>query len=1013
MTIGPKNDPRPLILHVDSETGIPYRLAESDSITVGNINLTTINNASYTPGVGPGGIDPTAINVTSLQGTGTFFLTALTGTFVLTATTGVFATTSYVGDQLAGYCGPGLGSPAQGDMAYYNGGWQKLPRGTVDQVLTIDGSPLLPTWKTSTGSVSIPVTINQGGSNYTGPYETNGLLYFNGTRFTSNTQLTFDGTTLDAPNLILDNPLPVAEGGTGLTTIPTNNQVLYSNGSNLVGNSNLTFNGTTLTANTLNLTNSLTVAHGGTGRTSLNAGELLIGDGTNAVTYVSQNKFETTSYSRSNYLLTSVSVTGLNGTGVFTTTAFATANYFNKNSDTLPITRGGTGRTSFTDKYIPFYNNSTTSFGENGNLYFDSATTSLVSKTLVLADALGTAYGGTGVTSLNLVNLNDLGSTALAVTKGGTGRTSFVTGAIYANSTTSIERHEGLTDLAGFADNNPFDPFGSPPTYYPNYAALPFIGTTGRYVRLQTGQTPGGPSQYGKVLRLYDPGFPVFGTPGYIAEPRWEFLPLSGLQDVTSTVNNAGNNAPLIYDFANSVWKPQYTNGGDGFNFNSNLNFSATNPSSVSATYQYGSPIVWQYGFNAGLDAQVTATNGWWGGLELSSWIGDALLPELDNYYITNKTGYYPSANLSIVSLSATTVSATTYLNLTGTWDLSTLNSYYVNVSGDSANAGFHFSSVSANGMVLSATAAAAIPLQVRFASGSTASHAVFASADGTEIARLNLRGTNNLFFGKSAGNSWSTGSNNVAIGHQASQFLSTGSDTVAIGSNANYNSTTSQRNTSIGSNAGGYPGTSTDNVNIGYFAGYTQTGSFNISVGPSVNYATVGARNVGVGYQALHRNTSGTGNIGLGYRAGYGFSSTATNNIAIGHDSNITEPTTFSNTIVIGSGIASTASNQTIIGHPQTSSTLIRGALSATSYVNAPLTSGTFSTGDVLYYNGSVWVKLAKPANPAVLLIDDLNGTGLPYWEEAPNTSPSTSYVLQVDTDGSNNPGAIYWGTK
>jgi hypothetical protein len=55
----------------------------------------------------------------------------------------------------------------------------------------------------------------------------------------------------------------------------------------------------------------------------------------------------------------------------------------------------------------------------------------------------------------------------------------------------------------------------------------------------------------------------------------------------------------------------------------------------------------------------------------------------------------------------------------------------------------------------------------------------------------------------------------------------------------------------------------------------------------------------------------------------------------------------------------------------------------------------------------------LTKPANPAVLLIDELNGTGLPYWEEAPNTSPSTSYVLQVDTDGSNNPGAIYWGTK
>ena len=77
MTIGPKPNPRPIILHVDSETGIPYRLAESDSITVGNINLTTINNESYSPGVGPGGIDPTAINVTSLQGTGVLLTTGI------------------------------------------------------------------------------------------------------------------------------------------------------------------------------------------------------------------------------------------------------------------------------------------------------------------------------------------------------------------------------------------------------------------------------------------------------------------------------------------------------------------------------------------------------------------------------------------------------------------------------------------------------------------------------------------------------------------------------------------------------------------------------------------------------------------------------------------------------------------------------------------------------------------------------------------------------------------------
>jgi hypothetical protein len=946
MTIGPKNDPRPLILHVDSETGIPYRLAESDSLTVPNLTVTNINGESYTPGVGPGGIDPTAINVTSLQGTGAFFLTALTGTFVLTATTGVFATTSYVNDELANYCGP-LTTPAQGDIAYYDGTWQRLSRGSADQVLTLDGSPLLPSWKTSTGSVSIPVAISEGGSNYTGPYENNGLLYFNGTRYTSNTQLTFDGTTLATNTLTLTTPLSVANGGTGNTAVPTANQVIYSDGTKLVSEAGFEYNPTTnkFSVCEVGLTVALSVANGGTGGTTQETARTGLGLGT-----------------------------------------IATEN------SPLPANKGGTGTTTVPASGRVLISDGT-AFTSDSTLTFDTGTDTLSTNTLNLTNALATAYGGTG-------------------------RTSFVTGALYANSTTSIERHEGLTDLAGFADNNPYNPEypGSPPGpyyYYPNYAALPFVGFTGRYVRLQTGITAFTPPYpYGKVLTLYDPAPDLgFGpVSNFIAEPRWEFLdasdvgaqPANAQLDLLAAYADAAATGTLVYSYDGN-WTPLYANqadagkvlklvagegfvsptwGVDTFTDKANINSSSVTPSAVSATYQYGSPFVWQYGFDAGLDAQVTATNGWWGGLQLSSWIGDALLPELDNFYITNKTGYYPSANLSVVSLSATTVSATNYLNLTGTWDLSTLNSYYINVSGDSANAGFHFSSVSANGMVLSAAATASIPLQVRFASGSTASHAVFASADGTEIARLNLRGTNNLFLGKNSGNSWSTGSNNVAIGHQASQFLSTGSDTVAIGSNANYNSTTSQRNTSIGSNAGSYPGTSTDNVNIGYYAGYTQKGSFNVSIGPNVNYSNFGSGNVGLGYQALTRNTSGTGNIGVGYRAGYGFSSTASNNIAIGQDINITEPTTFSNTIVIGSGTNSTASNQTIIGHPQTSSTIIRGAVSAASYVNAPTTSGAFTSGDILYYNGSFWISLPKPTNQAVLIFQ--SGASYPSWIEA-----------------------------
>lgn len=74
---------------------------------------------------------------------------------------------------------------------------------------------------------------------------------------------------------------------------------------------------------------------------------------------------------------------------------------------------------------------------------------------------------------------------------------------------------------------------------------------------------------------------------------------------------------------------------------------------------------------------------------------------------------------------------------------------------------------------------------------------------------------------------------------------------------------------------------------------------------------------------------------------------------------------------------------------------------------------TSTLATGDLFYYNGTNIVNLGQPSNPAVLLNDPINGTGLPYWEEAPTSTPDTSYVLQVDIDSGNLPSQIYWGVK
>jgi len=351
MTIGPKVNPRPLILHVDSDTNIPYRLAESNEIVVDKITATEWS------GLPPGNV--TSIN--QLAGTGVFATTATNVTSF--AGTGVFATVSYVSNsfidnnqldtQLAQYVGP-YGSPSQGEVPYWDGGkWNGAAPGINGDVLTLDNG-LTPTWITPAGVISTPVAINLGGTNATGTPITNGVIYYNGTRYATNTNLTFNGTTLTANTIAATNPITVTNGGTGVTALGNlnvssfggslpinrggtnftgpyqNNSVLYFNQAvtAVSSSSNLTFNGTTLSANTIAATNPITVTNGGTGRNTLTAGNFLVGNGTSQVS--------------------------LQPTGNFLTTGTAAATYFPLTGQTLGVAQGGTGSTSFTSRGILF-----------------------------------------------------------------------------------------------------------------------------------------------------------------------------------------------------------------------------------------------------------------------------------------------------------------------------------------------------------------------------------------------------------------------------------------------------------------------------------------------------------------------------------------------------------------------------------------------------------------------------------------------------------------------------------
>jgi hypothetical protein len=351
-TIGPKPNPKPVILHVDSDTNIPYRLAESDVLVVSSITASSYNNLPTNLG---------ATSVTQLAGTGVFATTATNVSSF--AGTGVLATLTYVNSnfpnnaaidtQLEQYVGP-YGSPSTGEVPYWDGSkWNGAVPGIDGDVLTLDSG--VPAWLTPAGVISTPVAINLGGTNATGTPVTSGVIYYNGTRYATVSNLTFNGSVLAAPSLTLTNSLAVAQGGTGVTalgnlnltslggtlsvakggtnsTTQQNNGVLHFNNATtaITSVTSFTFNGTTLAAPALSLTTALPVNSGGTGQTTLATGNFLIGNGTSQVT--------------------------LTPTATFETTATAASKYFNKTTDVLPVSRGGTSSTSYTARGLLYYN---------------------------------------------------------------------------------------------------------------------------------------------------------------------------------------------------------------------------------------------------------------------------------------------------------------------------------------------------------------------------------------------------------------------------------------------------------------------------------------------------------------------------------------------------------------------------------------------------------------------------------------------------------------------------------
>lgn len=177
----------------------------------------------------------------------------------------------------------------------------------------------------------------------------------------------------------------------------------------------------------------------------------------------------------------------------------------------------------------------------------------------------------------------------------------------------------------------------------------------------------------------------------------------------------------------------------------------------------------------------------------------------------------------------------------------------------------------------------------------------------GHNCLRLNT-GPQNTAVGKSALAVNTTALGSTAVGFEA-LALSTGNNNTAVGANSSSSITTGGSNVSVGSD-------SLDSVT---------TQDRNVAVGTAALQQCASTDNTGVGYIAANAVTSGKQNTSLGAQSA-GTLTTGDNNVCIGYLSDVSGAAS-ADSIVIGAGVAATATAQTRIGGGNTTTLFMRGA--------------------------------------------------------------------------------------
>jgi hypothetical protein len=280
---------------------------------------------------------------------------------------------------------------------------------------------------------------------------------------------------------------------------------------------------------------------------------------------------------------------------------------------------------------------------------------------------------------------------------------------------------------------------------------------------------------------------------------------------------------------------------------------------------------------------------------------------------------------------------------------------------------------------------------------GTSTTTSLYNTVVGLNALVTNSTGTRNTAVGRGASKSNTTGSENTATGYGALNLNTTGNNNTASGSGALFNSTTGSSNTATGFNVLGANTIGSENTATGTEAlVFNTSGSYNSSFGKfALKNNTTGLNNTAVGINALNTNTTGFSNTAIGSNANVS-SANLSNATALGNQAIVTA----SNTIQLGNtDVTNVKTSGTItagtVTYPNTHgsanqilSTTGSGTLAWTTPAAGLPTSGN-TAGDMLYWNGSAWVKV--PAGS--------NGQSLSFQNGAPTWKGTFSYRNTVKT--------------